>query len=171
MSLDTMVGYEILYVVYFYVKKQFASKKSHQNCVQYHWYAYFIHQIIGKWYISINIITMDPLEAQEIKTILLSMYIWCTSIQFCAIYKKYNFCIQNPSIYKCGYIIPFAMSNNDWIGAVYMSWLINDDTLTYFVCQKLSYFSFVAFWFHCINLQFSGKHAKFIQVRSSLMCL
>eukprot|EP01084_Bolivina_argentea_P013685 25666_1 len=83
-----------------------------------------------------NIITLDPLEAQQIKTLPLSMYIWSSIYHFCGIYKNYDICIQNPLLYQYGYIIPFALSNNGWIWSVHVSLLMIDDISTYLVCQK-----------------------------------
>ncbi len=95
-------------------------------------------------------------EAQHIKTLPSSMYIWSASNRFRDIYTNYDFCIQNPCRYKYGYIIPFTLANDGWNWSVHMSLPMNDDISTYFLCQKFSYFSFVTFWLH-MNLHFFRK--------------
>eukprot|EP01084_Bolivina_argentea_P013688 25671_1 len=83
-----------------------------------------------------NIITLDPLEAQQIKTLPLSMYIWSSIYHFCGIYKNYDICIQNPLLYQYGHIIPFTLSNNGRSWSVHMCLLMNDDISAYVVCHK-----------------------------------
>eukprot|EP01084_Bolivina_argentea_P013689 25672_1 len=83
-----------------------------------------------------NIIILDQIEAQRIKILPLSMYIWSTSYRFCGIYKNYDFCIHNPLLYQYGHIIPFTLSNNGRSWSVHMCLLMNDDISAYVVCHK-----------------------------------
>ncbi len=107
-------------------------------------YSSFIKSLANGVY-GTNIIILDPLEAQHIKKLPLTMYFWFVSDRSGSIYKNYDFCIQNPCLHKYEYIIPFKMFNNGWNWSVHMSLLMNDDISAYFLCEKLSYFSFSTF--------------------------
>eukprot|EP01084_Bolivina_argentea_P136262 239995_1 len=135
-SLDTMLALTNLYLVYFSVKKQFERKIR----IKITSIIIFIHGLLTKSFanstIGQHILILDPLEPKQIEILPLSMYIWSTRDRFCAIYNKYDFCIQNRCIYKYGYIIPLAVSNNDWIWSLHISLSINNDISTYFVCEK-----------------------------------
>ncbi len=94
-----------------------------------------------------DIIILCSLEVQQIKTLPSSVYICSSSDHFCCIYQTYDFSIQNTCLYKYEYIIPFKVVNNGWAWSLYVFLFVNDDIVTYFVCQKLSHFGFVLFDF------------------------
>ncbi len=89
---------------------------------------------------------MDPLEAQQIKKLRFSMYIWCASDGFCGItgiYKQAEFRIQKSCLYEYGYYYSVcAVSNSGWIESVHMSLLMDNDISTDLVGQKFSNFSY-----------------------------
>ncbi len=89
--LNTMVTLINMYLVYFYDQKQFQTKID----IKITFIIISIYVSLGKSFVNgsigKNIVICDPLEAEEIKIMPLSMYIWCAVDRFCGIYEKVDF--------------------------------------------------------------------------------
>ncbi len=100
--LNTMVTLINLDLVYFYAKRRFETKIHIKItfiiiCIYVSLAKSFANGAIGK-----NIVTLDPLEDQEIKMIPLSMYIWCACDNFRGVYENVDFYNQNQCLIKYG---------------------------------------------------------------------